>query len=292
MIMINAEGFADDQQLYKHFSLNLQYQILIYKIDSYMSIVSAWIEEFFLFLNTKKTKIIVFVPKNLQSDLKLHGTFINGSVIRFINCTQNPGIWLDGNLNFKQQVTKVVSSSYMIIRQIGKIKQFLPQDMIKTLLTCLILSKLDYCNGLYFGLRQEEVKKLQSVQNSALRMVSGVQKFDRVHLTPFYHELHWLRIEDRINFKLCLIVHKCVWHGAPAAIKQMVKISNERTLKILEKPYNTNYGKRSFSRAGPKLWNCLPEFIREEMPTDDFKKRLKSYFVLSGNEFRFRINIK
>ena len=63
-----------------------------------------------------------------------------------------------------------------------------------------ISSKLDYCNGLFYGLPSSEIQKLQRQQNAAARLITRTQKFD--HITPVLINLHWLPIEHRVIFKL------------------------------------------------------------------------------------------
>ena len=75
-------------------------------------------------------------------------------------------------------------------------------------------------------------------------------------------------------------MHKCVWGLAPEAFTEMVVLSNPRTMKVVEKDFSTSYGKRAFSCAGPKVWNCLPVNIREERNIEVFKKLLKSQLMM------------
>ena len=62
----------------------------------------------------------------------------------------------------------------------------------------------------------------------------------------------------------------------------MVYNSSARTLKLVQHPFKSAFGKRSFSRVGPRMWNLLPENIREQFDTDKFKSALKAF--LFGNE--------
>ena len=180
----------------------------------------------------------------------------------------------------------------MVIRGIYKIKYFLPKEYLCTIVCSLVLSLLDYCNALYYGLNSKEIALLQSAQNAAIRLIGGGRKYDRQSLTPLYNELHWLRIRERIVFKLCLIVHKCVWGLGPESYDEMIVMKNSRTLKLVEKKFDTGYGKRAFSCAGPKLWNCLPMNVREEKNTESFKKLLKSLLMREADEFYRRVNMR
>ena len=288
----SIEGFADDHQLFKSFLPIFQTEVLGYGIDECLKAVAAWMNEFFLKLNQSKTKILVLGPPSVLESIDIRGTFIDHSCVRFVNSAKNLGVWLDENLDFGTHVRKVVASSFMIIRAIAKIKSFLPQEQLCTVLCSLVLSKLDYCNALYYGIDKSELRLLQSAQNAAIRLIKGGHKYDRVSLTPIYKELHWLKIEERVIFKICLIVHKCVWDRGPESYKSLIKLSNPRTMKLVEKRFATEYGKRSFSCSGPKLWNCLPLLIRKEQDTEEFKKKLKSLLITEADEFYRLVNMR
>ena len=64
-----------------------------------------------------------------------------------------------------------------------------------------VISKLDYCNSLLYGLLNFLTAKLKSVQNSAARLVCMTRKFD--HITPSLIDLHWLPIRHRIVSSYC-----------------------------------------------------------------------------------------
>ena len=200
------------------------------------------------------------------------------------------GVWLENNLSFKTHITKVASSCFKVIRDISKIKSYLPQDSLKTLATSLILSKLDYCNVLYYKIGTHEINILQTVQNSAIRLVYGRFKYDRSSISHLFNEIHWLKTKERIIFKLCLIVRKCIWTYAPESLQSMIVISNARTFKLVEPKFSSIYGERAFSRAGPKVWNNLPFHVRVEADTSKFKKLLKSYLMSDFHNFQCRIN--
>ena len=55
-----------------------------------------------------------------------------------------------------------------------------------------VSSRLDYCNSLLYGISDGLLSKLQTVQNTAARVVTGTRKFD--HITPVLHQLHWLPV--------------------------------------------------------------------------------------------------
>ena len=161
----NVDGHADDHQLYKHFVACYQTSVLGTSNDCLRN-VSSWMNSFFLKLNQYKTKILVLAPQTLVSSINIHGTFLDEGCIRFVDCAKNLGVWQDQHLNLKTHIQKVVSSCYMILREISKIKSFLPKEALNTLVTSLVLSKLDYCNALYFNIGSHEICNLCKIQQS------------------------------------------------------------------------------------------------------------------------------
>ena len=67
--------------------------------------------------------------------------------------------------------------------------------------------------SLLFGIGDGLVKKLQAVQNSAARVVTGTRKYD--YITPVLRDLHWLPARHRIDFKVAMTVFKCIHGLAP-----------------------------------------------------------------------------
>ena len=125
--------------------------------------------------------------------------------------------------------------------------------------------------------------KLQMIQNSAARLVTGTHRRD--HITPVLFKLHWLPVRYRIEFKLLVLVYQAVHHLGPAYLTSLVtpyaptrslRSAAHRSLTIPR--YNLErYGRRAFSVAGPSLWNNLPVTIREAGTLTTFKSTLKTH---------------
>ena len=85
--------------------------------------------------------------------------------------------------------------------------------MTAQLLTALIPSRLDYSNAVLAGLPASTLAPLQCVLNAAARLV--LELGPRDHVSAALHELHWLPIRKRIDYKLCLLVHNVRIGRAP-----------------------------------------------------------------------------
>ena len=81
---------------------------------------------------------------------------------------------------------------------IGRLRKYLDQSTTEKLVHAFITSKLDSCNSLLAGLPDSELSKLQSVQNTAARLVNRSKECE--HITPVLQRLHWLPVKARIDF--------------------------------------------------------------------------------------------
>ena len=74
--------------------------------------------------------------------------------------------------------------------------------------------------------------------------------------------------------------------SAPASLQEMfVFNSSERTVKLDEPSFKSGFGKRAFSRVGPRMWNVLPRKVRDQTVVEKFKTELKTYLFDNGEPF-------
>ena len=278
-------GFADDHQLLKTFLPVFQLDALDGDINRCFSLISEWMNHFFLRLNSTKTKILVIIPPSLRNIIKIEGTFINNQCVRFVRSAKNLGVILDNELSFNEQITKVVQACFMMIRKLSKIKDYLTFEQLRTAVSALIFSRLDYCNALYYGIKAEFLNKLQYVQNSASRLVRKKNCF-RGATSEYIRKCHWLPIRERIVFKVCLMVHKCLHGIAPTCLSGMLKyVWSSRTMKLVQYKSKGKFGSRAFVCVGPRVWNILPQEIRMEKDEVKFKAMLKTFLFDGFNDF-------
>ena len=84
----------------------------------------------------------------------------------------------------------------------------------KSLVIALVFSRLDYCNSVLAGVPANLIRRLQSVQNAATRLIFGIRRSD--HITDALASLHWLRVPERILFKVAVLSYRAVNGSAPA----------------------------------------------------------------------------
>ena len=129
------------------------------------------------------------------------------------------------------------------------------------------------------------LNKLQKVQNHII--FRKKKKYD--HVSPLLKSLHWLQIQERIDYKIAVLVFKCLSNQAPLYLSDLVQkkvnsrllrsFSDSTLLTVPRKQLKT-YSKRCFEHYGPQLWNFLPREVREKENLNTLKMLLHiTYFV-------------
>jgi len=71
------------------------------------------------------------------------------------------------------------------------------------------------------GLPKRDLVRLQSVINAAARLTTGARRYD--HVTLLLKDLHWLRVPERITYKLCVLVYNCLHGSAPRYPQEVIQ---------------------------------------------------------------------
>jgi len=114
----------------------------------------------------------------------------------------------------RSHVTKTVSACFSVLRQLRSIRRSVPRTVLQALMPCLVLSQMDYCNAVLAGISLHLARHLQSVMHAAASLVYASSKYD--HITPLLRQLHWLKVPWQIDFKLAVLVYKCIHGLAPS----------------------------------------------------------------------------
>ena len=279
-----SSGFADDDNGRKRFSLCFQYDILKNSIDESMQDIINWMHIHHLKINTDKTDIVLFHPKELKDSVIIRGTHIGENCIRFSSLVKNLGVFLDENLTMKNHINTTTSYGYKLLSDIGKIRNILSQKHTEVLVHSVISSRMDYCNSLFINTNHASLKKLQKLQNSAARLVTRTRK--RESMTPILQSLHWLSVESRLAYKVLLLTYKMITNTYPLVFNLTYKQFSCRPddhLKLATYFPRTKYGRKTFAYVAPRLWNSLPLYMRLCEDVMEYKKQLKTFLFKNDN---------
>ena len=160
-------------------------------------------------------------------------------------------------------------------------------SVFQSLIVALVLSRLDYCNSVLLGLPANLIHRLQSVQNAAARLICRIRRSEH---TPALINLHWLRVPERISFKLAVLTYRYIHSTSPNYIQscftRVADMTSRRRLqstashRLEVPPVLSTVDKRAFPIAGANMWNDLPFHITSAQSLAVFRQHLKTFLFL------------
>lgn len=280
--------FADDNQLYLGFlpesTTSWYYRTEIANVENCLSEVKDWLSENRLKLNESKTEVLLLGHKRVTESLsRVLSIQLADEKLKSVDVVRNLGVLFDSELSMAAHVDKTRQTALLHLRNISRIRKYITLPVAKSLITSLVLSRLDYCNSLLAGCPGYLTKRLQLVQNFAARVV--LRKRRRDHITPLLIKLHFLPVQYRIQHKIISIVHRAIYRKQPKYILDLLSFHTSLPFLrsatdhfILNEPQpKSQFGRRAFSFIAPHLWNCLPYTLRSVSSEIAFRRQLKTY---------------
>ena len=164
-------------------------------------------------LNADKTEVIWCTSARRQHQIPTAQCVVGNDVVAPVSSVRDLSIYLDSDLSMRTHVSKTVSACFATLRQIRSIRRSVTRPVLQSLVAALTLTRLDYGCSTLAGLPARQLNRLQSVLNAAVRLIYSARKSE--HVTPLLLELHWLRVPQRMEFRLAVIVHRCLNGVAP-----------------------------------------------------------------------------
>lgn len=281
--------YADDLQIYTQEPLETLHQA-IDRINSDLRHISTWSKQYGLTFNVPKTQVIVVGSSRMVSRIDwfhLPQVILDGIHVHISDKVKNLGILIDRHLSWAPQIAEVSRKLFASAASLRRLRNFLPTTTKIALAQSLLLPILDYADACYLDLTEEQLNKLERLQNFCIRFIYGLRKFD--HVSFYRKELKWLPIRLRRNTHILNLLYCILFlpHSPPYLKERFVFChqSNSRFLRSsltlqLNMPLHTSqYYDKSFTVEAVRLWNALPLPIKHAKSLCVFKTKLKEHYL-------------
>ena len=172
---MNYHLYADDSQLYTSSNV-LDLDNHLRQTELCIEDTKSFMDSNKLKLNNDKTELIIFKNKFQTKDHVNVTLNINECDITSSSHVKNLGVIFYEDLSMTTHVNSVYKSIIFQLSKISHIRKYISVEVAKTLVTSLILSRLDYCNSLFCNMSNENIEKMQLLQNHAARLIFRVKK--------------------------------------------------------------------------------------------------------------------
>ena len=188
----------------------------------------------FMFLLTLTSQIMMLsIPLSNVLSIFSHGTVMLKSnpgktdlLHLTLQFTKQPSLgetitFAGANINIKNKainliICRLVPTSMKFVKKLLSCNEMnkthsevsLIHDGLKMLANALVISWLDYCNSVLYGIPKYQRDKLKRIQNTAARLVMNSKHLNQA--TRLLKNLHWLPVETGIEFKIFLLTYKTI----------------------------------------------------------------------------------
>ena len=223
---LQVSQFSDDKQARSRFALKQDFSSQSQcrtRLGCWFEKTDAWLTINRVQLNIpKSTLIYTYNPGKGSTSRHIDSAplQIGSSLVRPSTTACDLGVIIDTHLTMEAQVMKTCRAANFHLSRINKIRRFLDFSSVKCVANALVLSRLDYCNSLYLNLPSSLLKRLQRVQNAAVRTIFNLRKRDHVSIHRQF--LRWLEIADRAKIKVACLTFCCLNGSAPLYLSDLI----------------------------------------------------------------------
>ncbi len=152
------------------------------------------------------------------------------------------------------------------------------------LYSAIVLPHFDYAESVYDSCTELDKIRLQSLQSRVPRILTGSNI--RTHRTDMFNDLCWMSLQHRRDMNKCILMYKCLNNLVPYYLTDLFQTNNSILQYRTCQSNNVHVGKskleyynRSFTITGAKLWNSLPQNVKDMPALSPFKHSCKTYFL-------------
>jgi hypothetical protein len=250
--------------------------------------VILWCSSNRLLLNANKSQFLWCSSRPRLKSIPSFPIRIGQTLVSPVSYAKFLGVYLDSSLTFNTHTSKCVAACFSMLRQIRSIRHSVTHSLLLTLVSSLIIPRLDYCLSAFSGVSSSQICRLQSILNASARLLFKASRFTSI--TPLLLNLHWLPVKHRVHFRLATLVFLCRQRRAPqylssefsdpAARARRPNLRSSNSGRVVQpRTHHPTLGGRSFPAAASRVWNSLPASMRLTDNVRDFKRQLKAHLL-------------
>ena len=213
---------------------------------------------------------------------------IRGEQIEIYETEKLLGVHIDNSLSWSFHIESTLKKCNSLQFLLNRIKQYLNVTTRKLFYNTYILPHIDYCCSIWGNANSELMNTVIKFQKRAARSI-----LDKPMETPsveLFTELKWMMFPDRVRYQKAMLTYKIIHNLTPPYLSNIFKFSSEahnralrsttKNLLHVPKP-NIEIYRKSLAYSGSKIWNSIPEHIRNANSPQQFRR---GYLEWTANE--------
>ena len=127
---------------------------------------------------------------------------------------------LDCHLTMNAHIFNIARTCNAELHRLASIRRFLTITATATLVSAVVLSRIDYCNSLLFGSTHDVTCHFQRILNYAARVILRLPMSSSI--TTHLKSLHWIPVKVRSTYKIACVCYHCHSSTAPLYVADML----------------------------------------------------------------------
>ena len=247
---------------------------VLFKLQKNTDTIFRWFYNNNLISNAEKSHLIVGTKKNLEIQ-------VSNCSIRNEDSVKLLGIHLTNDLNFDYHVNQLCNKASKKLHALARIAKYMEINKRRMLMKAFVSSQFSYCPLVWIFHNRKMEHRINNIHKRALKLV--------------YQDFPDLKFQELLAKGKSVSVHqKNLLIPATEIFKSKTGVSPglmNDMFHFVERPYNLRsdytlegkrdhtvyHGSESLSSLAPKLWDLLPNSIKNSASLKEFKTKINTW---------------
>ena len=264
-------NYADDNTTHatgEHIETVLQY------LKNDTVILVKWFENNYFKMNADKCKLLI-TNNDENVSLTVDGHNIEGNkIVKLL------GIKIDNQLNFNDHVSSIYKKASLKLHALARVSKFMTHEKLRVLMKAFVESQFGYCPLIWMYHSRVLNNKINKLHERALRLVykTNTSSFDELLTMDNSYTIHHRNVQ-----KLATEMYKVKNDLSPSFMKLIFPASTPHYHLRKESIFKTDnlrtvrYGSETISFWGPKIWESIPNGIKNSKCLQEFKSKIRQW---------------
>ena len=268
---IDIANFADDNTPY---GTDKMLENLIKTLENETETLLNWFKINEMKPNEDKCHLFV-INKSKNTSAKVGNEILIGE-----KTVDLLGVKIDNELKFTEHITKLCKKGNQKFHALARISSYLDRDKLKILMKTFITAQFNYCPLIWMFHNRTLNNKINRLHERSLRLV---YKKDNLSFEELLELDQSVSIHHRNIQKLATEMYKVKNGLSPIPVKELFNECNSNYNLRNKRYWETSnartviYGTETISFRGPKVWEMLPNDLKESQTLHEFKLKIKSW---------------
>ena len=254
--------------------------------------IRNWLTANKLSLNIAKTEyVLIGSRQKLNNVSKQPNVVIGDRPIERVRDCKILGVQIDESLTWEKHIDQIAKKISSGISAIRKLRNFANRDTLVSVYNAIIQPHFDYCCEVWDSLGSGLAQRLQKLQNRCARIIMHC-KNEAGQSDIALHSLGWITLAERRARIKARLMFKILNNLAPKrlsnALKDSYAASSNYHLRNMNRKVavplpKTEFLQKSLTFNGAKLWNSLPNDVRNCETLASFNNLISSLGPFSNH---------